>query len=129
MSRLSILAALAVSLLAAVLVPIGHALAQGDADAAKFVITIPDRPPPGPVPDTYPVRCSADYLLVPGERAVLTCIAHDHRVPVEGSVTLQSGHEAVDVTLVRRLALGRVVLAVTNRGAEPVEGVATVEIY
>lgn len=82
----------------------------------------------GPLPvspaTVYPSRCDVPYTLGPGERAVLLCIAPVPRGGLEGIAQFESGHESVDVSIVRRLPLGRVVFAVTNRSAEPVTATA-----
>lgn len=89
---------------------------------------IPD-PRPVPTAPRYGL-CELPYTLAPGERAVLMCItAWDPRRPTQGIVTIQSNHEAIDATLVKRFPLHRVVVALTNRSIDVVEASATIEIH
>lgn len=87
--------------------------------------------PPLPLPKPRP-HCEVEYLLAPGERAVLACSPTvDIREPApQGVVTIQSGHEAVDSAYLRRIGQWRqVVFSVTNRSAEAIEGTAIVELF
>lgn len=87
--------------------------------------------PPLPTPGQRP-HCEVEYLLAPGERAVLACTPYvDIRRPLpQGVVTIQSGHEATDAAYIRRIGHWRqIVFSVTNRSAEPIEATAVVELF
>lgn len=70
--------------------------------------------PPSP-PRVYPAVCEVPYDLAPGQRAVLLCAVRAPRgTTLEGIVVLESGHEAVDVSLVYSLHTSRHVFRLTN---------------
>lgn len=63
----------------------------------------------------YPARCAVPYDLAPGARAVMLCAVRAPRgSTLEGIAQIESGHEAVDVSLVYSLHATRHVFRVTN---------------
>jgi hypothetical protein len=58
--------------------------------------------------------CELPYTLAPGERRVLLCDTNP-RASGRGQFLIESRHDSVDATVIERLPLGRVIVALTNR--------------